>query len=602
MRLGPGRFRHLEEDTKPSNPWASLRRVLPWLTPYWPLMLAGLSCMLITTYLSQQPPRIIQYAVDTIIGRRQYEQIYRVILLFTGIYLGMQLFGFLRTYWLHIGGQSLLHRLRVQLYEHLQRLPLTYYDSRQTGDLMSRMTGDVGEIELLMVHGLDVFIMGLCGMFLALYYIQGYHPLLALLVLLPVPLIAAGIFFFSRSVRKIYRSIRDYVGSLNARLQDNISGIRVVKAFSREREELDRVSSDSRQVMDMNIRGIRMWSAFGPAMGFMGNIGSVLLLGAGIHLVQRGLLTSGELVASLFYVSSFYQPIGNLFQVFDSLQRSLAAAERLLEVLDTVPEISDPEAAVPLADVQGQVEFRNVSFHYSTGIEILRNINLLARPGQRIALVGRSGAGKTSFINLIPRFYDVAEGQVLIDNTDVRLVKQEELRRHIATVLQETFLFNGTVRENLRYGRPEASEDDLTAAAETANAHEFIVRLPGGYDTEIGERGVKLSGGQKQRLAIARAVLADPRILILDEATSSVDSESEFLIHQALERLMNGRTTFIIAHRLSTIRNADLILVLDEGTVVEQGTHSQLLQADNRYARMYHQQFWLDEMFGDTLT
>ena len=604
MRIGGGfGGRHLRGGDStalpPGHRWVTLQRVLPWITPFWPVLLVGFVCMLLNTYLGQQPPRLIQLTLDDIFAHANADGLTRVVLLYLGVYVGINLTNFLRTYLLHVAGQRMLHNLRVRLYDHFQHLSLTYYDNRQTGDMMSRMTGDVEQLENLMVHGLDVLLMGLLGMLLAFYYMYRYSPALALVVLIPVPLLAGSIYFFSRTIRAIYRSIRDRVGLLNAKLQDNISGIRVIKAFSREPVESAQVTEESRRVLEMNVVGIRRWASFGPLMGFVGNLGTLAVFAVGGGMVLHGALRPGVLVAFLMYVANFYQPIGSLFQFFDSIQRSLAAGERIFEVLDTAPDVQDPAEPAALDDVRGEVEFRHVSFRYATGEEVLHDVNVLAKPGERIALVGRSGAGKSSFINLIPRFYDALDGAVLVDGVDVRAARQADLRRHIALVLQDTFLFNGTIQENLRYGKLDAGDEELIAAAQAANAHEFIVRLPQEYATEIGERGVKLSGGQKQRLAIARAVLANPRILILDEATSSVDSESEFLIHQALERLMAGRTTFIIAHRLSTIRNADTILVLEDGAIVERGTHAELVHTNGQYAQMYRQQFWLDDLFDE---
>ncbi|MEI7833677.1 MAG: ABC transporter ATP-binding protein [bacterium] len=594
---GGGRFRHMgSEKAKPKAPLQSFKRILPWILPYWPIMLIGFICMMLTTYLGQQSPRVIAYTFDEVLRKNQPKQIPFVLLLFIGIYVFSSLFGFLRTYLLHIAGQRMLHQLRTTLYSHFQKMSLTYYDNKQTGDLMSRMTGDVAEIESLMVHGLDVLIMGVLGMVLAFFYMYRYQSTLALLVLIPVPFIVVSIYFFSRQVRTIYRAIRDRVGDLNNKLQENISGIRVIKAFSREETEMALVTTESANVRDMNIKGIRMWSTFGPAMGLISNIGFLTVIGVGSTMVLNGQLLIGQLTAFVMFVGNFYSPVGSLFQFFDSIQRSLAAGERILEVLDTPPDISDAPDALPVPAVNGEVEFRHVYFKYATGEEVLHDVNVVAHPGERIALVGRSGAGKSSFINLIPRFYDTLEGAVLIDGNDIRTLRQTELRKHIALVLQETFLFNGSVADNLRYGRLDATEEEIIAAAVAGNAHEFISTLPEGYKTEIGERGVKLSGGQRQRIAIARAVLANPRILILDEATSSVDSESEFLIHQALDRLMEGRTTFIIAHRLSTIRDADTILVLEDGSIIERGKHDALVESDGRYAMMYRQQFWLDDL------
>lgn len=602
MMYGRGGQSRFQSPTPVRGMKADIKRVLPWVLPYAHIVLLGLICMAISTYLGIQPPRIVRYVVDEVIGKNHYEQTGPLVLLTIGLFLGIAIFNFLRTYWMHISGQRLLHTLRTTLYAHFQKLPLTYYDSRQTGDLMSRTTSDVEQVEQLLEHGMDILLMGIFGMGLTYFYMWDISPKLSLLVLLPIPLIAVSIYFFSHTIRGIYRSIRDRIGDLNAKLQDNLSGIRVIKAFSRETIEQELITRDSAAVMGMNIRAIRLWSSFGPYMGFVSNLGLVIVLWQGIPLARQHLITPGALTAFWLYIMSFYQPIRDLFQFFDSLQRSLAASDRLFEVLDTVPDIQDPNKPQQLACIQGEIEFRHVSFRYETGEEVLHDVNLVAHPGETIALVGRSGAGKSSFINLIPRFYDVREGTVLVDGVDVRLVRQADLRKHIALVLQETFLFNGTVRDNLRYGKMDATEEEILAASQAANAHEFIERLPKGYDTEIGERGVKLSGGQRQRLSIARAVLVDPRILILDEATSSVDSESEYLIHQALERLMEGRTTFIIAHRLSTIKHADSILVLDDGQIVEHGNHAKLIQKDKVYAQMYRQQFWLDELLQDEQT
>ena len=599
--MGMGRHRREGPPGKAKNPWMGLKRLLPWIAPYWGTILFGLVCMLITTYLQLQPQRLVGYVVDTVLGKGQYQQGVKIALLMLAIFLVTGLFNFLRTYWMHVAGQRLLHTLRVRVYEHLQNLSLTYYDSRQTGDLMSRATGDVEQVQYIIEHGLDIFLMGIFGMVLTFFYIWRISPVLALTVLIPIPVIAVSIFIFSQAIRKIYRTIRDRVGDLYSKLQDNFTGIRVIKAFGREAIETEHVTGESNAVLGMNIRAIRMWASFGPFMGFMSNLGSALVIIAGASALGHVHLTPGQFATCWLFVGGFYAPIGNLFQFFDNIQRALAAGERIFEVLDTVPEIEDPDQPLPLEHIEGAVEFRHVSFRYATGEEVLHDISLTAKPGERVALVGRSGAGKSSFINLIPRFYDVLEGCVLVEGVDVRHVRQADLRQHIALVLQETFLFNGTIRENLRFGKPDATDDELISASITANAHEFIERLPNGYDTEIGERGVKLSGGQRQRLSIARAVLADPRILILDEATSSVDSESEFLIHQALEQLMEGRTTFVIAHRLSTIKHADTILVLEDGQIAERGSHVDLVTANGLYAQMYRQQFWLDELFKEEL-
>ncbi|MDO8684119.1 MAG: ABC transporter ATP-binding protein [Armatimonadota bacterium] len=580
---------------KPQDTRSALKKSAQWAKPLLPILIFGLLCTLAAVFLGQQPPRIIQYTIDTVIGGERYGLLTRVILLYIGIVIIGQVVLSLSACWMNTAGQRLLHTLRMALYDHFQILPLSYFDNKRIGDLTSRVTHDVNHLEGLIINTSNSLVRQVFGVAFALYYMFNYNWQLTLLVTIPVPIIGFSLYFFTRRVRMVYRSIRENTGDFNAKLTENLSGIRVIKAFNREPQEHELVDNTSSHLLTENVRAIKMTSVFYPAIQAVSTMGTIIVLGVGAYLISKKLFMVGELAAFLMYVNNFYQPVGEFVRTFDSIQRALASGERIFEVLDTKPEIQDPLEPIPLPEVRGEVEFQNVSFRYTTGEEVLHDVSVKALPGQRVALVGQSGAGKSSFINLIPRFYDVTEGSVLIDGVDVRNLAQRDLRRHIALVLQETFLFNGTVKENLLFGRPDATTEEAIAAAKVANADEFIEALEEGYDTQIGERGVKLSGGQKQRLAIARAVLADPRILILDEATSSVDSESEFLIHQALDRLMVGRTTFIIAHRLSTVRSADTILVLESGNIVETGDHEELVESDGRYAKMYRQQYWLDE-------
>jgi ABC-type multidrug transport system fused ATPase/permease subunit len=598
---GIGEFRQGVGPRKPQDAKKAFKRCMEWAKPIMPILTFGLLCAFAGVYLSQQPPRIIQYTIDKVIGHERYNLLPRVVLLYIGVLVLSQIVASAGGYWMTVAGQRLLHTLRMALYDHFQRLSVGYYDDKRTGDLVARVTHDVNHVEGLIVGSSTSLVRQVFGVGLAFYYMWTYNWQLALLVLIPIPVLGVSLYVFTRRIRAVYRSIRESMGRLSAKLMENLSGIRVIKAFNRESEEHEVVCNISRYLLSENIRASKMTSIFFPAIHTISSLGTVVVVGVGAYLISRGTFTVGELAAYLIYVSNFYQPVGDFIRTSDSIQRALASGERIFEVLDTRPAIEDPPNPVPLPVIRGEVEFRNVSFRYPTGEEVLSNINIHVLPGQKVALVGKSGAGKSSFISLIPRFYDVTEGAVLIDGIDVRSVRQSNLRRHIALVLQETFLFDGTVRENLIFGRPDATEEEIIAAAKAANAHEFIERLDDGYDTQIGERGVKLSGGQKQRLAIARAILADPKILILDEATSSVDSYSEFLIYQALDRLMEGRTTFIIAHRLSTIRKADIILVLDEGSVVEHGAHEELLEADGVYAQMYRQQYFLSEDLEDVV-
>lgn len=588
--MGPRRAR---------DPKAAFKKSLKWARPLLPILSFGLVCTMLGVYLAQQPPRIIQYTIDTVIGTGRYHLLTRTVGIYIGVIVLSQIIGALSGFWMSVAGQRLLHTLRMTLYDHFQLLPLGYYDNKRTGDLVSRVTADVNQLEGMIVNTSNSLVRQIFGVGFAFYYMCTYSWQLALLVLIPVPLLGVGLYYFTRKVRVVYRSIRESVGELSAKLMENLSGIRVIKAFNREVQERETVGATSQHLLSENIRASKMTSIFYPIIHTVSSAGTVVVLGVGAYMISRNVLQVGELMAFLIYVNNFYQPVGDFIRTFDSIQRALASGERIFEVLDTEPEIKDPPNPVPLPEVQGEVKLQNVSFRYQTGEEVLHKISVRANPGQRVAIVGRSGAGKSSFINLIPRFYDVTEGCVLVDGIDVRNLCQSDLRRHISMVLQETFLFNGTIKENLLFGRPTATDEEVFQAAKVANAHDFILDMEEDYESQIGERGAKLSGGQKQRLAIARAVLADPRILILDEATSSVDSESEFLIHQALDRLMEGRTTFIIAHRLSTIRRADTILVLDEGNIVEHGSHHELVDADGRYAQMYRQQYWLDEEMLD---
>lgn len=580
---------------RPQDAKTAFKKSIKWARPLMPILLFGLFCTLAGVYLGQQPPRIIQYTIDTVIGNGQYHLLTRVVALYIGIVVLGQVIGAASGYWMNVAGQRLLHTLRMSLYDHFQMLSLSYYDNKRVGDLTSRVTGDVNQLESMIVNTSNSLVRQVFGVGFAFYYMCTYNWRLALLVLIPLPILGISLYIFTRRVRVVYRSIRESMGELSAKIMENLSGMRVIKACNRESREHNAMAEASQHLLSQNIRASKMTSIFYPAIHTVSTMGTVVVIGVGAYLISRDLFTVGKLTAFLMYVSNFYNPVGDFIRTFDSIQRSLASGERIFEVLDTDPGVKDPENPVPLENVRGEVEFKDVSFRYATGEEVLSNINVRALPGQRVALVGKSGAGKSSFINLIPRFYDVVSGSVLVDGIDVRNLRQSDLRRHISLVLQETFLFNGTVKENILFGRPDASDEEVIAAAKAGNAHEFISRLENGYDTQIGERGVKLSGGQKQRLAIARAVLADPRILILDEATSSVDSESEYLIHQALDRLMVGRTTFIIAHRLSTVRGADIILVLEDGNIVERGSHPELVESDGVYARMCRQQFWLEE-------
>ena len=582
-------------------------RLVRCLKPYWRWVVVSIVCLLLLTILNLLPPLFQKQIIDDVVGERLLARLPALVLGLAGVYA---LTHFLRCgdlYLRHVLGERFILDLRVLLYDYLQCLSISFFESQQTGEIMSRITNDVNALENFVTHSVGFVIVDLLRLVGTAIILFALDWRLALLTLLPVPVLAIALRLFNTRVRPIYRQIRDRLGDINAELQDNISGIHVIQSFGQEGHELDRFTRRSTRYYEERVRGIRQWSTFFPAMGFVASLGMVIVLGFGVHRVFNGALTLGGLVAFISYVASFYEPINRLVQVDNTVQQAIAAGERVFELLDTVPEIEDAPEAIELPAIQGAVAFEGVSFRYGTGDsstalrggsgqgseqrEVLREVSFQMQHGQVVALVGPSGAGKTSIANLIPRFYDPSSGQVTVDGHDVKEVKLASLRRQVAVVLQDTFLFNGTVRDNVVYGQPDASEDEMIAAAKAAYAHEFIVNLPQGYDTEIGERGVKLSGGQKQRLALARAILTDPRILILDEATSSVDAEAEYLIQLALEKVLEGRTALVIAHRLSTIRHADKIIALEDGRIVEVGDHRQLLSRGGLYSQMYRRQY-----------
>ncbi len=582
------------------------RRMLGWfyrqLVPHWVKVLIGTVAMIGGSAAGLAPPYIMgKLIVDRVMRDQHYELLGSYIAMLVAAYFISSLLNGVRMNIMHILGQRFVLDLRVDLYRYLQRLSLSFFERRRTGDIMSRLSNDVNAVEDMVVHGTDTVVSNLitiAGTIAILLYLNWR---LALAGLWPLPVFVVSIIIFSRYIRPIYRKIRDDLGDINAELQESLSGIHVVKAFGREDHELRKFHHRSYEYYHASVRGIWLWTTFFPFIGFITSMSSVGVLwyGAGPSLAGNPIASAGDILAFLGYLMHFYQPLGMLVRIYDTFNRALAALARIFQIFDEVPEVQDAPDAIELKDIEGEVLLENVSFKYQTGEMVLKDVTVHAQPGETVALVGRSGAGKTSVINLIPRFYDPLMGRVVVDGHDVCHVTQKSLRQHTALVLQETFLFNGSVQENIGYGRLDATEEEIIAAAQAANADEFIVELPEQYDTQIGERGVKLSGGQRQRIAIARAVLADPSILILDEATSLVDTESEQLIQQALERLMEGRTVFVIAHRLSTIRNADNIVVIEGGEIAEEADHKTLMAQNGLYAEMYQRQFRLEDIWAD---
>jgi ATP-binding cassette subfamily B protein len=491
---------------------------------------------------------------------------------------------FMRSYMSHVAGWGVVADARREIYAHLQQLSLRFYEDKQTGDLMSRMVNDSDMFETLIAHAIPDTLVNILMLIGVIAVLVSLNAQLMLLSLIPIPFIVIAARGFSKYVRPAFRRRQQELGELNATLNDNLSGIREIKAFTREDVEAGRIGKHISHYRDSLLRALRLMATFQPFVEFSSSLGTIVLIYFGGRLALNQVLPLEDLVAFFLYLEMFYQPIRALSGAWENIQHAMAGAERVSELLQEIPEMYDKPNAITLpGKAKGALAFHNVSFYYVKGDTVISDIDLDIPANTVVALVGPTGVGKTTLASLIPRFYDVVEGAITLDGYDIRDLALKSLREQISIVLQDVFLFHGTARENILFGRPDATDEEVIAAAKIANAHEFLSHLPEGYDTLIGERGVKLSGGQKQRLAIARAVLKDAPILILDEATSSVDTETEMLIQQALERLMVGRTTIIIAHRLSTIRSADMIVVLEDAGIKEIGTHEELMEREGLY-------------------
>ncbi len=512
----------------------------------------------------------------------------RLTLIALVTYLARAVVQFLRSYMAHIAGWGVVSDARKFVYEHLQKLSLRFYEDKQTGQLMSRVVNDTDLFERLISHAIPDVMVNLISFIGITLVLLNLNWRLTLYSMAPIPLVILSLLGFAKYVRPAFRKRQKQVGELNAVLNDSIAGIREIKAFNRESEQLERVEMGIENYRLSLLNALRLMAIFQPFITLSTSIGQLVVIFFGGRMALEGILPIADLVAFFLYLEMFYQPVRALGMAWEQVQEALAGFDRVEELLAENPDVTSASDAIDLPmNIEGELVLENVNFSYTQGEKVLEDINLVIPASKVVALVGPTGVGKSTLVSLIPRFYDVKSGVIKLDGQDIRSINVKDLRKNISIVLQDVFLFHGSVQENILFGNPSASEEDIIEAAKIANAHEFILNLPDGYDTLIGERGVKLSGGQRQRISIARAVLKDTPILILDEATSSVDTETELLIQQALERLMAGRTTIIIAHRLSTVRNADKIVVLEGNRIIEQGPHDTLIAQNGLYKRLY---------------
>ncbi len=506
-------------------------------------------------------------------------------------YLTRTVFSYLSSYLSHKASWNLVSDMRTMVYDHMQKLSLRFFHNKQTGQLLSGVINDTATFENLIAHSLPDIMTNVLVIIGVTAFLLTMNWRLALLTIIPVPFLLLATLLYSKRVLAKFRDAQRTLADLNADLQDNLSGIKEIQVFNKEEDERQKIDRRSRSYANAILGALRMNAVFHPSVEFITATGTVIVVFFGGIMAIHMLMQTADIVAFLLYLGMFYGPISVLARVMEDIQRSFAGGERVFEMLDTEPDIADGPKAAALARCEGALEFRNVSFRYRDDVPVLENVSFTAKPGQMIALVGPTGVGKSTIISLIPRFYDPTVGQVLLDGRDLRDVTLHSLRSQVSMVLQDVFLFNGTIADNIAYGSPGAGRADIERAAKIACAHGFITDAPDGYDTMVGERGLLLSGGQKQRIAIARAVLKDSPVLVLDEATASVDTETEAQIQRAIQNLAGTRTIVVIAHRLSTVKRADQILVLEKGAIAERGTHEQLVDAGGLYSRLSRAQF-----------
>ena len=587
----PGRGGHMFGAERARDTRGALRRLVGYLRPYRSTIVLVFVLATFGTAMALLGPYLMGLAIDKIVAKESLDVLLRVVGLMLGTYLITWIANTGQGVLIATIAQKAMRAIRSDLFAHLQRLSLRFHDSRRSGETMSRLTNDIDAISRVLSQNVTQLFSGILTMIGILVVMFILSPWLALASMIVLPMMLGLVVLVGKKTRSAFRAYQANLGTLNGTLEESYSGQRVVMAFGQEERVLERFDEHNTAVRRLGIHAMTYALLIMPMMGILSNMNIAVVAGIGGWLTIRGAVTIGLIATFIMYSRRFAEPLRQLGGLYNQIQQSLAGAERIFEVLDEKPDLTDGADAVDLDRIEGKVEFEDVTFAYVPDVQVLRDVSLHAEPGQTIALVGPTGAGKTTIVNLLSRFYEIEHGGVRIDGTDIRRATKASLRRQLGVVLQQTFLFAESVMENIRYSRLDATNEEVIEAAKLANADRFIRRLPQGYDTELSERGANLSEGQRQLIAIARAILADPRILILDEATSSVDTRTEVQIQAALRELMKGRTSFVIAHRLSTIRNADRVIVIEDGRIVEQGNHEELIARGGAYHRLYMSQF-----------